>query len=74
MIAGSSRRRSRRCRSARWSSARSQPPIARRSRAVAGTWRYEDGSVRMSPFGRLDRATRSALGEEAERLAAFHAG
>ncbi len=42
--------------------------------AVAGTWRYEDGSVRMSPFGRLDRATRSALGEEAERLAAFHAG
>jgi winged helix DNA-binding protein len=40
--------------------------------AVAGTWKYDKGSVQLSPFGRLDRATRRELGDEAERLAAFH--
>jgi hypothetical protein len=40
---------------------------------VAGTWRHDRGRVRLEPFGRLDRATRAELDEEAERLAAFHA-
>jgi hypothetical protein len=39
---------------------------------VAGTWRYEDGRVRIEPFGRLPRGTRVELENEAERLAAFH--
>jgi hypothetical protein len=39
---------------------------------VAGTWRYEEGRVRLTPFGRLSKATRAELKEEAERLAAFH--
>ena len=42
--------------------------------AVAGTWRYSDGRVRVSPFAKLDRGARDALDEEAERLATFHAG
>jgi len=41
--------------------------------AVAGAWRYEDGRVAIEPWTKLDRATRSALDEEAARLAAFHA-
>jgi hypothetical protein len=41
--------------------------------AVAGTWRLQDGRIRLEPFGCLDGATRKALDEEAERLAAFHA-
>ena len=41
--------------------------------AVAGTWRYEEGRVRLDPFKRLTRSTRAELGEESERLAAFHA-
>ena len=40
--------------------------------AVAGTWRYEGGRVRLEPFRRLDRSTRRELEEEAERLARFH--
>jgi hypothetical protein len=40
---------------------------------VAGTWRYESGRVRVKPFGRLPKAVRADLDEEAERLAAFHA-
>jgi winged helix DNA-binding protein len=40
--------------------------------AVAGTWKYDKGTVQLSPFGRLDRATRRELGDEAERLAAFY--
>jgi hypothetical protein len=40
---------------------------------VAGTWRYEDGHVRLDPFERLPAATRRALDREAEALAAFHA-
>jgi Winged helix DNA-binding domain len=39
---------------------------------VAGTWRHEDGEIRFSAFGRLRRADRTALDEEAHRLAAFH--
>jgi hypothetical protein len=40
--------------------------------AVAGTWRYEDGRVRLEPFERLPSATLRDLEDEAERLAAFH--
>ena len=40
---------------------------------VAGTWRYEKGRVKVEPFGRIPRAARKELDEEAERLAAFHA-
>ena len=40
---------------------------------VAGTWRYDDGRVRIEPFGRLAKPVRAELEEEAERLAAFHA-
>jgi hypothetical protein len=40
---------------------------------VAGTWKYDKGSVQLSPFHRLDRGTRRGLDDEAERLAAFHA-
>ncbi len=41
--------------------------------AVAGTWRYRDGHIELDPFDPLDAATRRALHEEADRLAAFHA-
>jgi hypothetical protein len=41
--------------------------------AVAGTWRYERGRVRLDPFDPLPRQARRALDDEAERLAAFHA-
>ena len=41
--------------------------------AVAGTWRYVTDRIELQPFGRLDRATRRELEEEAERLAAYHA-
>jgi Winged helix DNA-binding domain len=40
--------------------------------AVAGTWRYEDGRVSIEEYVPLDRATRRAVAEEGERLAAFH--
>jgi hypothetical protein len=39
---------------------------------VAGTWHYDGGGIRYKPFGRLSRATRSELDDEAERLTAFH--
>jgi len=39
---------------------------------VAGTWRYEDDEVRLSPFRRLKPAERTALEEEAQRLADLH--
>jgi Winged helix DNA-binding domain len=42
--------------------------------AVAGTWRYERGRVRLDPFGPLPRPVRRELDDEAERLAVFHAG
>jgi winged helix DNA-binding protein len=41
--------------------------------AVAGTWRHEQGRIVLQPFGRLARAARAELDEEAERLAALHA-
>jgi hypothetical protein len=41
--------------------------------AVAGTWRYEKGRVRLEPFGRLDAASRRELRDEADRLAELHA-
>jgi DNA glycosylase AlkZ-like len=40
---------------------------------VAGTWRYDDGRVKLKPFGRLSKSVRAELDEEAARLAAFHA-
>jgi hypothetical protein len=40
--------------------------------AVAGKWRYEDGQVKVEPFGRLPRGVRRELEDEADRLAAFH--
>jgi hypothetical protein len=40
---------------------------------VAGTWRYDEGRIRLEPFGRLRRSARAELDDEAERLAAFHA-
>ena len=39
---------------------------------VAGTWRYEKGRIKLEPFGRLSKAVRAELNDEAERLAAFH--
>ena len=38
---------------------------------VAGTWRYEDGKVRVEPFEAFPRKERRALDAEAARLAAF---
>jgi hypothetical protein len=40
--------------------------------AVAGTWRYEGGRIRIEPFERLARTASRALAEEAERLAELH--
>lgn len=40
---------------------------------VAGAWRYDSGRITLEPFGRLARAARAELEDEAERLAAFHA-
>jgi Winged helix DNA-binding domain len=39
---------------------------------VAGTWRYENGRVKLNPFGRLSKAARAELKDEADRLAEFH--
>jgi Winged helix DNA-binding domain len=38
---------------------------------VAGTWRVADGRVAVEPFGRLERAVRSEVDDEARRLEAF---
>ncbi|MCA1690654.1 MAG: winged helix DNA-binding domain-containing protein [Actinobacteria bacterium] len=40
--------------------------------AVAGTWKYEEGRVRLEPFEPLPSSVRRGLEDEAERLAAFH--
>src|SRR5262245_18385645 len=40
---------------------------------VACTWCYENARVRSTPFGRLPKAVRAELDEEAERLASFYA-
>lgn len=39
---------------------------------VAGTWRWDDGEIRLSAFRRLSRTEQHELDEEAHRLAAFH--
>jgi hypothetical protein len=39
---------------------------------VAGTWRYEQGRVKVEPFEGVPRKARRQLDEEAKRLAAFH--
>jgi hypothetical protein len=41
---------------------------------VAGTWRYEKGKVRLEAFAPVPRTARRELEDEADRLAAFHAG
>ena len=41
--------------------------------AVAGTWRYADGDVALSPFEPLAAPDEAALRTEAVRLAEFHA-
>jgi len=40
---------------------------------VAGTWRHEDGEIRLKPFRKLAAGERAALEEEAHALSAFHA-
>ncbi|MDX6667412.1 MAG: hypothetical protein QOK04_792 [Solirubrobacteraceae bacterium] len=40
--------------------------------AVAGTWKYERGKVKLEPFRRLDRSTLKQLRDESEGLAALH--
>jgi Winged helix DNA-binding domain len=40
--------------------------------AVAGTWKYDGGRVQLTPFEKIDRATRRELDAEAGRLAEFH--
>ena len=40
---------------------------------VAGTWRFEDGRIEVSPFRRLTASERREVDAEAARLAAFHA-
>jgi hypothetical protein len=40
--------------------------------AVAGTWRHDQGRVRLEPFEPLPPAARRELEDEAERLAVFH--
>ncbi len=40
---------------------------------VAGTWRFDDGEVQLTPFRKLAPAERSELEDEAHRLATLHA-
>ena len=40
---------------------------------VAGTWRFEEGDVQLTPFRTLATGERQELEDEAHRLAAFHA-
>jgi Winged helix DNA-binding domain len=40
---------------------------------VAGTWRYEKGKVKTSPFGKLDARVKRELRDEGELLAELHA-
>jgi hypothetical protein len=40
--------------------------------AVAGSWKHENGRVKLEPFAPLPRAARRELDDEAARLAAFH--
>ena len=41
--------------------------------AVAGSWRHEDGGIRLDPFEPLDPASLRAVREEADRLATLFA-
>ena len=41
--------------------------------AVAGTWKFVRGSIRVEPFRRLDRAAQRRVDDEAERLLDLHA-
>ncbi len=41
--------------------------------AVAGTWRYDGGRVRLQPYEPIPRSVRRELDDEASGLAAFHA-
>ena len=41
---------------------------------VAGSWRFEDDEIRLTPFRALTPAERSSVEEEADRLAALHRG
>jgi hypothetical protein len=41
--------------------------------AVAGTWRFQDGEIALSPYAPPAPADEAALRDEAARLAAFHA-
>ncbi|HKF00390.1 MAG TPA: winged helix DNA-binding domain-containing protein [Actinomycetes bacterium] len=41
--------------------------------AVAGTWRHEQGRIRLEPFEPIPGRARRELDAEAERLAGFHA-
>jgi hypothetical protein len=40
--------------------------------AVAGSWRYEGGRIRLEPFEPIPRSVRRELDDEARGLAAFH--
>jgi hypothetical protein len=40
---------------------------------VAGTWRYDEGRVKLDPLEPVPRGVRRELDQEAKRLAAFHA-
>lgn len=40
---------------------------------VAGTWRFEDGDVQLTPFRTLTAGERREVEDQAHRLAAFHA-
>ena len=40
---------------------------------VAGSWRYEDGEIRLDPFAPLTAADRHAVEDEAHGLALLHA-
>ena len=39
---------------------------------VAGSWRFEEGDVRLEPFRSLSRSEQEAVEEEAHRLSIFH--
>ena len=40
---------------------------------VAGSWRHEDGEIRLDPFAKLDAGQRQAVEDEAHGLALLHA-
>jgi Winged helix DNA-binding domain len=40
--------------------------------AVAGTWRFEAGRIKLQPFEPIPKSVKREVDDEAERLAAFH--